>query len=120
MNTDSKVTKETLLKYVDEIGSNTKFWNKTNRKLGSTNIRGVATTATNAECFKELELYIQFKGSKQNTGWDTEFKDKKNFAKVIIEYMNKIYKESEDEKTALRNISLFFGYLFWKKKALEN
>ena len=120
---------ETLIKYVNDIGNNTEFWEgkyKDNEsinkdKIGSNNIRELAVLALNADCYEEFKLFIQYKTAKGN-GWDSVF-DKENnrkFGDVIIEdYLDKIYEASnKDDKEALRNISRFFGYLYWKKRII--
>jgi len=120
---------ETLIKYVNDIGNNTEFWEgkyKDNEsinkdKIGSNNIRELAVLALNADCYEEFKLFIQYKTAKGN-GWDSVF-DKENnrkFGDVIIEdYLDKIYEASnKDDKEALSNISRFFGYLYWKKRII--
>lgn len=122
-----KVTKEVLLNYVNEIGDNHKFWNeleygknkeKLKKVIGSTNIRSLAVTASNADCYKEMKLFIEYKMAKGN-GWDAKFDKSNKFGDKIIEIMENIYKAvGEDDKIALEHISKFFGYLYWKKRII--
>ncbi|WP_242860841.1 hypothetical protein [Defluviitalea phaphyphila] len=115
----NKEIKNKILEYIDEIKSNNIFWEKTGSKnLGSTNIRNMATIALNADCYKELELYIAYKIARGN-GWEKNFKDNKKFGEIILEYMDKIKKLSDTEEEALSNISKFFGYLYWFRKSIE-
>lgn len=115
--------KELLLNYVEEIGNNTKFWKEDERntksEIGSSNIRGLATMANNADCYKEFKLFIEYKTAKGN-GWDKNFAKGKKFGDLISEYMDNIYKKcGNDDEKALKNISKFFGYLYWKRYWLE-
>lgn len=111
--------KELLLKYVNEIGSNTKFWDNEKKELGSSNIRNLAIMANNAECYKEFRLFIQYKTAKGN-GWNKDFNRDERFGDVILRYMDDIYERcNRDENETLKNISKFFGYLYWKRSALE-
>ena len=119
---------ETLIKYVNEIGSNEKFWeseykntkNAVKDIIGSNNLRQLAVLALNADCYEEFKLFIQYKTAKGN-GWDSYFdKEKKErFGDVIISYLDKIYEASnKNDDEALNNISRFFGYLFWRKRVI--
>lgn len=125
MKKKSKEMKEMLIKFVNEIGDNVEFWNssthkkkKIKEKIGSGNIRKLALAASNADCYQELKLFIKYKTSRDGTGWDEIFHKEKKFGNVILEYLDKIYDKSENEKDALENISRFFGYLYWKKKEI--
>ncbi|NLZ52246.1 MAG: hypothetical protein GX892_03710 [Thermoanaerobacteraceae bacterium] len=119
---------ETLIKYVNEIGSNEKFWeseykntkNAVKDIIGSNNLRQLAVLALNADCYEEFKLFMQYKTAKGN-GWDSYFdKEKKErFGDVIISYLDKIYEASnKNDDEALNNISRFFGYLFWRKRVI--
>ena len=123
-----KSINETLIKYVNEIGSNEKFWeseykntkNAVKDIIGSNNLRQLAVLALNADCYEEFKLFMQYKTAKGN-GWDSYFdKEKKErFGDVIISYLDKIYEASnKSDREALKNISRFFGYLFWKKRVI--
>lgn len=123
-----KSINETLIKYVNEIGSNEKFWeseykntkNAVKDIIGSNNLRQLAVLALNADCYEEFKLFIQYKTAKGN-GWDSYFdKEKKErFGDVIISYLDKIYEASnKNDDEALNNISRFFGYLFWRKRVI--
>ncbi|WP_427338314.1 hypothetical protein [Caloranaerobacter sp. DY30410] len=128
------ISKEILLSYVDEIGNNRDFWNgnygqgrnakKVKAVIGSTNIRGLAVMALNTDCYREFRLFIEYKTSKGN-GWDAIYKDKekykngKKFGEVIIDYLDKIYEDcNKNDKEALKQISKFFGFLYWKKRII--
>jgi len=123
-----KSINETLIKYVNEIGSNEKFWeseykntkNAVKDIIGSNNLRQLAVLALNADCYEEFKLFMQYKTAKGN-GWDSYFdKEKKErFGDVIISYLDKIYEASnKNDDEALNNISRFFGYLFWRKRVI--
>ena len=114
-----KTIKCKLLGFVDEIKQNKSFWkDKESKELGSTNIRNMATIALNADCYKELKLFMEYKIARGN-GWDLIYKDWKKFGEVILEYMDKIKEISHTEEEALFNISKFFGYLYWFRKSIE-
>ena len=79
-NANFEMTK-TLLDYVDRLGSNTNFWfgadrgrgrsrgrGQRERKIGSSNIRNMASMAVNAECYKEFRLFIEYKKVKATAG----------------------------------------------------
>lgn len=128
----NKTIKYKLLEFIDEMKKNKSFWekldnskdnkdekkNKDEKNLGSTNIRNMATLALNADCYKELELFMEYKMARGN-GWDLIFKDGKKFGEVILEYMGEIKKLSNTEEEALLNISKFFGYLYWFRKSID-
>ncbi|OFI07061.1 hypothetical protein CLOACE_04660 [Clostridium acetireducens DSM 10703] len=132
-NKDNKKLKDELIAYVDEIFKDEDFWlnkdNKLGKKgkelkegggVGSTNIRGLANTALNADSYKEFKLYMQYKTAKCN-GWEMEFKNNEKLGDVIVFYLEKIYSNAnKDDKIALKNISQFFGYFYWKKKVIES
>jgi len=117
---------ETLLKYVNEIGGNQKFWDAKYKrsndtiknKIGSNNIRELAVLALNADCYEEFKLFIKYKTAKGN-GWEAYFDEGERFGDAIIRYIDKIYEASnKNDKEALQNISRFFGYLYWKKRII--
>ncbi|MCM8901254.1 hypothetical protein KVG29_08470 [Caldicoprobacter algeriensis] len=109
---------EMLLSFVEELGKNTSFWQK-NSEIGSNNIRKLATMAANASCYKEFKLFMEYKKGKGN-GWEKPFSNNKALADVVTEYMDKIYEKcNKDDKEALKEISRFFGYLYWKLRALK-
>jgi|LSQX01.3.fsa_nt_gb hypothetical protein len=115
--------KELLLNYVEEIGKNVGFWERDEQsrgsEIGSGNIRGLATMANNADCYEEFKLFIEYKTAKGN-GWDRNFAKGKKFGDLILEYMDNIYKKCDnDDEEALKSISKFFGYLYWKRYSLE-
>lgn len=129
------ISKKELIEKVDELSNDKVFWENMKDdkrgsregKLGSTNIRSVATVCENADCFEELKLYIEYKISKGN-GWNEKIKlNPKNkndngqiFGRVVINHMEDIYEKcAKDDKETLKQIGLYFGYLFWRKAAIE-
>ncbi|WP_252891336.1 hypothetical protein [Thermoclostridium stercorarium] len=60
---------ETLLNFVEELGSDKNFWTGQgkgkkggeNEKIGSSNIRNMAVLANNADCYEELRLLLSTK-----------------------------------------------------------
>ncbi|GEA30794.1 hypothetical protein [Clostridium diolis] len=120
--------KKEIIGMVEELGKDKEFWNRINQsrdyrnkegKLGSSNIRSVATVCQNADCYEEIRLYIEYKIGKGN-GWDDTLSNKKKFGQAVIDNMDKIYEMAgRDDKETLKIVSLYFGYLFWKKTAIE-
>lgn len=119
--------KKEIIGMVEELGKDKVFWNRINQsksfnkegKLGSSNIRSVSTLCQNADCYEEIRLYIEYKIGKGN-GWDDTLSNSKKFGQAVIEDMDKIYKmTNRDDKETLKIVSLYFGYLFWKKTAIE-
>lgn len=120
--------KKEIIGMVEELGKDKEFWNRINQsrdyrnkegKLGSSNIRSVATVCQNADCYEEMRLYIEYKIGKGN-GWDDTLSNKKKFGQAVIDDMDKIYEMADrDDKETLKIVSLYFGYLFWKKTAIE-
>lgn len=120
--------KKEIIGMVNELGEDKKFWNRMNEsksfknkegKLGSSNIRSVANICQNADCYEEIKLYIGYKIGKGN-GWDDTLTNNKKFGQAIIEDMDKIYEMvNKDDKKTLKIVSLYFGYLYWKKTAIE-
>ena len=120
--------KKEIIGMVNKLGEDKNFWDrikdsKTYKnkegKLGSSNIRSVANICQNADCYEEVKLYIEYKIGKGN-GWDDTLTNKKRFGEAVIEDMEKVYKMvNGNDKEALKIISLYFGYLFWKKAAIE-
>jgi hypothetical protein len=121
---DNSMKKE-MLEYINEFGENSDFWGRDNdsrNELGSNNLRALAVMAENADCFEELELFIQYKMARGN-GWKKILRDGKPFGEIVIGHIKKIYEKSmknnEDESNAMKNIGLYFGYLYWKRRTLN-
>lgn len=119
--------KKEVIGMVEELGKDKVFWNRINQSksfnkegnLGSSNIRSVSTLCQNADCYEEIRLYIEYKIGKGN-GWDDTLSNKKKFGQAVIDDMDKIYEMAgRDDKETLKIVSLYFGYLFWKKTAIE-
>lgn len=121
--------KKELIEMVNVFGGDQEYWekkekeaedrNKRNDKLGSSNIRAVANICSNTNCYEELKLYIEYKIAKGN-GWNEKAVGDKNFGQVVIENMDRIYKDNDDnDVAALKQIGLYFGYLYWKKASIE-
>lgn len=120
--------KKEILSMVEKLGEDKVFWNRMKEsksfknkegKLGSSNIRSVATICQNADCYEEIRLYIEYKIGKGN-GWDDTLSNKEKFGQAVLEDMDKIYEmANEDDKETLKILSLYFGYLYWKKTAIE-
>lgn len=125
--------KKELIEMVNVFGGDQEYWekkekeakentfksNKKKEKLGSSNIRAVANICSKADCYEELKLYIEYKIAKGN-GWNEKAVGDKDFGQVVIENMDRIYKDNDDNDVeALKQIGLYFGYLYWKKASIE-
>lgn len=128
--------KKELIKMVNELSIDKEFWENMKGykragkegKLGSSNIRSVAGICENAECYEEVRLYIEYKIGKGN-GWNERIKVKESnnklipkvFGRAVIEHMDRIYHDFDgDDRESLNAMSLYFGYMFWRKVAIEN
>ncbi|ADQ42020.1 hypothetical protein Calkr_2597 [Caldicellulosiruptor acetigenus I77R1B] len=118
-----------LVQWADEIGENKNFW-KQNRELGKTNIRTTATAILQASCYDEVKLFLEYKGSRKNTGWDKPFNNNTTFANYIINKIEDLrkkvdekYKEDptfDKEKEVIELAARFLGYIYWKIYGLVN
>ncbi|AEM74980.1 hypothetical protein [Caldicellulosiruptor acetigenus] len=118
-----------LVQWADKIGENKNFW-KQNRELGKTNIRTTATAILQASCYNEVKLFLEYKGSRKNTGWDKLFNNNTTFANYIISKIEDLrkkvdekYKEDptfDKEKEVIELAARFLGYIYWKIYGLVN
>ena len=64
-------------------------------------------------------MYIKYKIAKGN-GWEKKLTNGKIFGEAVIEDMEKIYSDyNKNDENALKMISLYFGYLYWKRYSIE-
>lgn len=114
--------KNRLIQMVNELGNDSKFWGNINDKtsdIGSSNIRSMANICQNADCYEEIKLFIRYKIGKCN-GWEKELSNKKVFGEAVLEHLDEIYNSTnKNDEEALKRIALYFGYLYWKKIAIE-
>lgn len=109
--------KKQILQKVEDV-KKTNFLN--NSSIGSSNLKSLSAMVLNADCYEEIELFIKYKTGK-GYGWERTLPNSnKKFGDYIIEKIREIKKESVDDKEAIENISLFFGYLYWLKRSLED
>jgi len=120
-----------LTQWAEEIGCNKNFWTQ-NKELGKTNIRTTATAILQASCYDEIRLFLEYKGSRKNTGWDKPFdnsgtaskENKKTFAEYIIEKLDELKEKVDEvyskdptfdkEKEVIELSARFLGYIYWK------
>ncbi|MBE6051099.1 MAG: hypothetical protein E7214_10725 [Clostridium sp.] len=126
----SESFKKDLINRVKIFGGDKEYWTKMKNnensndkniksKPVSSNIRSVANICNNADCYLEVRLYIEYKISKGD-GWNEPVNKQKNFGQVVIDDMDSIYDDvNHDDTEALKRISLYFGYLYWQKAAIE-
>ena len=110
--------KKMLIEYIEVLNSGGFLEGINSEDLGSSNIRNMGNVALNCECYKEFRLYMQYKKTKIK-GWKIK-KGDKALADIVIEQLDKIYDScKQDDEEALKWISLYFGYFYWKKASIE-
>lgn len=124
------MTKQDLIKMVSEskvkIGENniSKVFN--DRDLGTSQFREIATLCNNndVQCYDEIELLIKYNMAKDTYSNSWAFKcGSQKLGDIIVDCMRKIRENnSYDDESTLKDLSLFFGYLFWQTKVwiMEN
>lgn len=124
------MTKQDLIKIVIEskvkIGENniSKVFN--DRALGTSQFREIATLCNNndVQCYDEIELLIKYNMAKDTYSNSWAFKcGSQKLGDIIVDCMRKIRENnSYDDESTLKDLSLFFGYLFWQTKVwiMEN
>lgn len=124
------MTKQDLIKIVIEskvkIGENniSKVFN--DRALGTSQFREIATLCNNndVQCYDEIELLIKYNMAKDTYSNSWAFKcGSQKLGDIIVDCMRKIRENnSYDDENTLKDLSLFFGYLFWQTKVwiMEN
>ncbi len=82
-------------------------------KIGSTQFHELAVLCKQAECYEEVELLVRYSESKCETGksWSHKYKSG-TLADTVIKGMEEVKKSSENDKSCVKNLSYFFGYLY--------
>lgn len=91
---------------------------RSGNKLGLNQFRELAEICASAECFEEIELLMGYNiaKDKDKNSWAKE-KDGVSVGKVILGCMKEIEEKSKkDGDNVLKNLSLFFGYMYWKAR----
>lgn len=119
------MNKKELIGCVEEIAANTTLKNILSEReggrqnLGKSQFRAMAEMCDRADFYEEVKLMLEYKTAKGN-GWDVIIATGgKKCGDVFIEYIEKIKTGSGDnEQAVLRNLALFFGYMYWKATVL--
>ena len=98
------------------------------KKIGTNQFRELANLCDNndIQCYDEIELLIKYntaknyekaKDKKIGQSWAFVCANDKKFGDIVIEKMEKIRNENnQNDVNTLKDLSLFFGYLFWQSK----
>lgn len=119
--------KKELIGYVREIAASTSLKdvlteNEGNRSggrgslLGKSQFRTMAELCEKAKFYEEIKLMVEYKIAKGN-GWDSKIKGNQTCGEVILDYMERIRRNS-NECDLLNNLKYFFGYLYWMATVL--
>lgn len=90
-----------------------------NNSIGTSQFVEIANLCNSAECYEEIELLIQYNiaKAKDKSSWASLCSNSKTFGSIVIKCMNEIYKDNNgDDINTLKDLSLYFGYLFWQAK----
>ena len=124
----------------DILDSNDKSNN--NKKIGTSQFVELANLCSNndIQCYDEIELLVKYntakdyekskneKGknekpknekekNKKGQSWAYVCKNNQKFGDIVVAKMNEIRNaNNKDDESTLKDLSLFFGYLFWQSK----
>ena len=108
------MTKKEIIDIADDFVNNSAFKSvikkdddKSNEKkhcIGTNQFRSIASVCNEAECYEEIEILIKYNTAKDNYGIWAKIQDK--LLKTMEEIKNK------DNQNVLKNLNLFFGYLY--------
>ncbi len=84
--------------------------------IGANQFREIASLCCQAQCYAELELMIQYKIAKSGDGisWKQTCRAGECFGRYVLAAMQEV--KELDETNVLKNIELFFGYLYWQAR----
>lgn len=89
-----------------------------NNSIGTSQFVEIANLCNSAECYEEIELLIQYNIAKaKGKSWAFPCNNNKTFGSIVIKCMEKVHKDNNDDDiNTLKDLSLYFGYLFWQAK----
>lgn len=103
--------------------------NSSDEKIGTNQFREIASMCTKAEIYEEIELLVKYtiakvipEKKKKNgeiqeavyKSWKKICSNKKWFGENVLDAMAKV--KALDENNTLKNMELFFGYLYWQAR----
>lgn len=98
------------------------IFNTTDKGLGSNQFRELASICLQTDVYQEVELLIQYNISKDKSenqneckSWAVAKDGHPSIGEIVIDCMNKI-KDKSTEDNLMKNLSLFFGYMYWKAR----
>lgn len=110
----------------DILDSNDKSNN--NKKIGTSQFVELANLCSNndIQCYDEIELLVKYntakdyeksKNKEKGQSWAYVCKNNQKFGDIVVAKMNEIRNaNNKDDESTLKDLSLFFGYLFWQSK----
>lgn len=120
------MTKQEIIKMVasmkEEIGNkniNQIFDDKSPNKLGTSQFRELATLCNNkdVQCYDEIELLVKYNIAKDTYGNSWAYKcNNQKVGDIIVNHMIQVKNANQNDENTLKDLSLFFGYLFWQSK----
>lgn len=98
------------------------IFNTTHKGLGSNQFRELASICLQTDVYQEVELLIQYNISKDKSenqneckSWAVAKDGHPSIGEIVIDCMNNI-KDKSTEDDLMKNLSLFFGYMYWKAR----
>lgn len=120
------MTKQEIIKMVtgmrEEIGNkniNQIFNDKSPNKFGTGQFRELAALCNNkdVQCYDEIELLVKYNIAKDIYGNSWAYKcNNQKVGDIIVNHMIQIKNANQNDENTLKDLSLFFGYLFWQSK----
>ena len=88
-----------------------------NGELGCGQFRNIARECAGAECVEEIVLMFDYTVAKADgISWNKFYTKNKTFGKLIKEKMDAIISGSATDEEKLKNLELFFGYMYWQSR----
>lgn len=121
------LSKETIIGYITQLGAQIGrrrlgmlFQDDREQKdarIGLGQFREIAALCLAAECFEEIALLIRYNTAKAAPGksWASLCGSRK-FGDLIVGCMQTIRSEEPEPADVLKDLSLFFGYLYWQAR----
>lgn len=94
------------------------------KKIGTSQFRELANLCDNndIQCYEEIELLIKYNtakncNNKEDQSWAYVCRNNQRFGDIVVAKMNEIRNaNNKNDESTLKDLSLFFGYLFWQSK----
>lgn len=119
------MTKSDIIALIEkrEDDINTRVFHTTDGRFGSNQFRELASICLQTDIYEEVVLLIQYNISKDKPDRYGNFQswavakgaNRPSIGEVVIECMKEI-KDKSTEDDLMKNLSLFFGYMYWKAR----